>query len=163
MQKNLLWAPLIGSILVALNACSSPQKAFLTVQLCLVDQQGVDQFLNTMRTVAQTENLKFIDGSAKTGADLKTMGADKLLKSDPAHAINVAIEGEKGMGVTAGNLGLPPYQVALGFTAGSDMAKARRLSDRLVHALAQQWHVATVPQGKGAFPLEGCKGDAERK
>jgi hypothetical protein len=111
-----------------------------------------------MRSVADAENLKFVDGSAKTGNDLKIMGADKYLKRDPSLAINVGIEGDEGLGVTAGNLGLPPYQVALGFTAGSDAAKARRLSNRLVQALSQRWHVETVPQGKGVFPMKSCDG-----
>jgi hypothetical protein len=84
------------------------------------------------------------------------MGADKLLKRDAALSIDVHIEGKGGMGVTAGNLGLRPYQVALGFTAGSDEAKAHRLSDQLVQALSQRWHVETIPQGKGAFPMKSC-------
>ncbi len=111
-----------------------------------------------MRTVAQFENLKFIDNSAQQGSDLKAMGADKLLKRDASLAIDLHIEGKGGMGVTAGNLGLPPYQVALGFTEGSDAAKAHRLSARLVRALSRRWHVETVPQGMGAVPMKSCGG-----
>ncbi|GAO40615.1 hypothetical protein SCH01S_49_00290 [Sphingomonas changbaiensis NBRC 104936] len=111
-----------------------------------------------MRQIAQSENLRFIDGSAKTADALKVMGADKYLKSDPARSINVGIVGDRGMGVTAGNLGLPPYQVALGFTEGSDAAKAHRLSSHLVAALSQYWNVEIVPKGRGASPMKACDG-----
>lgn len=143
---------------LCLQGCSRTQESFLTIQACLVDQQGVAQFLSTMRAIAKSENLKFVDGSAETGSALKTIGADKYLEGDTALTIHVGIEGEGGMGVTAGNLGLPPYQVALGFTAGSDAAKANRLSDRVVQALSQRWYVETVPQGKGALPMKTCGG-----
>jgi hypothetical protein len=149
---------LVVGMSIYLQGCSRTQESYLTVQTCLVDQQGVSQFLEMMRAVAKSENLKFVDGSAETGAALKTIGADKHLKRDPALTINVGIEGQGGMGVTAGNLGLPPYQVALGFTEGADAAKAHRLSDRLVQALSQRWHVETVPQGKGALPMKACGG-----
>ena len=109
-----------------------------------------------MRTVAQSENLQFIDNSAQQGSDLKAMGADKLLKHDASFAIDLHIEGKGGMGVTAGNLGLPPYQVALGFTEGSDAAKAHKLSDQLTRELSQRWHVESVPQGMGALPMKSC-------
>ncbi len=118
----------------------------------------MSQFLGVMREVAKAESLKFADGSAKTGVELKTIGADNYLKRNPALTINVGIEGDGGMGVTADNLGLPPYQVALGFTAGSDAIKAHQLSDRLVKALSQQWRVETVPQGQGVSPMSSCGG-----
>jgi hypothetical protein len=148
----------IASLALILQGCSKMQESFLTVQTCLVDQAGVIQFKSMMRSVAKVEDLKYIDNSAHQGASLKTMEADKLLKRDAALAIDVHIEGPGGMGVTAGNLGLPPYQVALGFTEGSDAAKAHRLSDRLVQALSQRWRVETVPQGKGALPMKTCGG-----
>lgn len=160
MLKKASWLPLVGVIFMALNSCSSHEEPFLNIQICVVDKQGVERFKSTMRAIAKSENLAFIDNSAQQGNDLKTMGADKLLKRDAALAIDVHIEGAGGMGVTAGNLGLPPYQVVLGFTAGSDAAKAHRLSDRLAKALSQWWHIETVPQGKGAFPMESCKDSA---
>ena len=126
--------------------------------MCVVDQRGVAELKSVMRSVAQSENLKFIDNSAQQGSDLKAMGADKLLKRDASFAIDLHIEGKGGMGVTAGNLGLPPYQVALGFTEGSNAAKAHRLKDRLIHALSQRWHVEKVSQRRGALPMKTCRG-----
>jgi hypothetical protein len=111
-----------------------------------------------MRVAAASERLQFIDNSAQQARDLKYIGADKLLKRDASLAIDVHIEGNSGMGVTAGNLGLPPYQVAIGFTEGADALKAHRLAARLIQAPSQQWHVVTIPVDKDAMPIKNCGG-----
>jgi hypothetical protein len=149
---------IIGVSAMALCAfgCSKAQEEFLAVQVCVVDETGVAQLKNIMRAVAKSENLEFIDNSAETGRALKDIGADKALKRDAALAIDVHIEGDRGMGVTAGNLGLPSNQVALGFTAGANAAKARKLADHLIRALSQRWRVQTVPKGQGSFPMSSC-------
>jgi hypothetical protein len=87
---------------------------------------------------------------------LKEIGADKALKSDLSQTIDLHIEGKGGLGVTAGNLGLPPHQVGLGFTAGSDAAKARRLATNLTSSLSQHWSVQRVPTSQGVLPMTGC-------
>ena len=136
--------------------CSRAQEEFLAVQMCLVDEAGVTQLKNIMRDVAKSENLQFIDNSAETGRALRNIGAEEAARHGAAFAIDVHIEGEHGLGVTAGNLGLPAYQVALGFTAGRNAAKAHKLADRLVQALSQRWRVQTVPKGQGTLPMSSC-------
>jgi hypothetical protein len=125
--------------------------------MCVVDERGVAELKGLMRATAASEHLRFIDNSAQQSSDSKSIGTDKLLKR-ASLAIDVHIEGKGGMGVTAGNLGLPPYQVALGFTEGSDAAKAHQLSARLIQALSQRWQVETIPAGKGALPMKRCGG-----
>ena len=147
--------PMMGMIM-ALQGCSRAQESFLSVEMCVVDQAGVLQLKNIMRDIARSENLEFIDNSAQQKSDLQAMGADKLLKRDATRAIDLHIEGRQGMGATAGNLGLPSYQVAIGFTEGANPVAGRRLSDRLVKALSQHWHVEVIPKGKGAFPMRSC-------
>ena len=141
--------------------CSGPQREFLAVQVCLVDERGEAEFVKAMREVARLEGLRFLDNSADTESYLRDVRDRGLVKLEHVPTINVGIEGENGLGVTAGNLGLPSNQVALGFTAGSDAAKARRLSNRLVGALSQRWRVEKVPAGKGAFPMESCKNEVQ--
>lgn len=138
--------------------CSGPQQEFLAVQVCLVDERGEAEFVKVMREVARLEGLRFLDNSAATEDYLRDVRDKGLVKLEHVPTINVGIEGEKGLGVTAGNLGLPSNQVALGFTAGSDAAKARRLSARLVGALSKRWRIEKVPQEKGAFPMSNCGG-----
>ena len=71
--------------------------------------------------------------------------------------INMGVEGEDGMGLTAGNLSLPGYQVAVGFGDGSDPVRARAFAERVVNRLKTRWDVETVPAGEGAFPLKACE------
>jgi len=61
------------------------------------------------------------------------------------------------MGVTAGNLGLPGYEVALGFSEGSSGAEAREFANKVVKRLEQHWQVEIVPAGTGAKPMGGCE------
>jgi hypothetical protein len=150
--------PLCAGVIL-LSACAKRDETFLTVQMCVHDEEGVTQLKKLMRDAAQAENLQFVDGSRETGKNLKVMGADKALESDPSFAINVGIKGDGGSYVMGGNLGLPSYQVALGFGTGSDPEKAHRLSERLVRLLSAEWDVETVPQGKGVFPMGGCGSD----
>jgi hypothetical protein len=97
--------------------------------------------------------MSFIDGNASAERDLKAMG----VKTDPsAPVINLGVERKDGMGLTAGNLGLPNYQVALGFSEGSDSAEAHRFADTVVRKVSEHWHVVVVPAGRGALPLVTC-------
>lgn len=150
-----LLLPMFAAV-VALIGCARAQEAFLTVQMCVDDQRGVADLKNVMRTVAQSEGLQFIDNSPQHGADLKNIGGDKALGRDSAYSIDFHIEGESGLGATATNLGLPPYQVGLGFTEGNDPAKARKLANELNRALSQRWDVQKVTLAKGILPMENC-------
>lgn len=141
---------------IALNGCSRAQEGFETVQICVGNQQGVAALKNVMAAVAQAEGLQFIDNGAQQAGDLKAIGADKALKRDVALAIDFHIEGPNGLGVTAGNLGLPPYQVGIGFTEGNDAARAHRLADQLIGALSQRWDVQPLAPGTGVMPMKTC-------
>ena len=100
------------------------QKSFQTVQVCVDNEQGVDDLKSLMMSVAQSEGLQYIDNSAHQATSRKDIGADKALGADAANAVDLHIEGSSGLGATAGNLGLPPYQIGVGFTEGNDPAKA---------------------------------------
>ena len=138
--------------------CSRAQEAFLTVQVCLAGKGGVAQFEKILREVAHSEELTFVDNSAATKDYLQDVRDKGLVKLDHAPTINMSIEGKRGLGVTAGNIGLPTNQVAIGFTAGANATKAHKLADHLVQALSQLWQVQTVPKGQGVFPMNSCVG-----
>jgi hypothetical protein len=141
----------VVTAMISLQGCGqAPQDTFLQIQTCVIDQHGIAQFKQIMQASAQDENLQFIDGSAETGRDLKMIGADNTIRHDPALSVNVGINDRNGRNyVLGGNLGLPAYQVALGFGAGPDPVKARRLSERIVQALSKHWHVDHIPLGQG--------------
>jgi hypothetical protein len=139
-----------------LHGCFQAQEAFLTVQTCVVDREGMQQLLHIMQQVAKLENGEFINNSANSASGLRATGADNRLNEDASLAIDAHIELGRGAGVTASNLGLRPYQVAFGFTEGSYPAETHRLADRLVRELSQHWHVEKVPQGQGVVPMDSC-------
>ncbi|MCP5392926.1 MAG: hypothetical protein H6919_03300 [Sphingomonadaceae bacterium] len=152
---------LIGASALLVCACHSlrPQTAYLTIQVCLNNESQKGEFLQLMKEVAHRQKLRFIDNSAQTQRYLTGVNEDDLAVIKNIPTIHAGIEGERGLGVTASNLGLPANQVALGFTEGSNGRRARKLSDQLVEELAQRWNVETVPQGQGVFPMKSCEGE----
>lgn len=136
--------------------CSPAQTEFLVVQVCLADQTEIVELAEAMREVARAEGLRFTDGSAETANYLKSVRDKGLVQLDHIPTINMGIEGDYGLGVTAGNLGLPSNQVALGFTAGRNSAKAHKLANHLVRLLSKRWRVQRVPEGQGSLPITSC-------
>lgn len=122
------------------------------VQLCLGDQRALSEFTNVMRSIAKSEHMDFVDGSAQAKHDLEATNA--LRQVGPI--IHMGLEREDGMGLVAGNIGLPGYQVALGFSSGSSQSSAHTFAAKVVSELKKRWHVESVPVGRGALPLNGC-------
>jgi hypothetical protein len=102
--------------------------------------------------------MNFIDGSAQTKKNLKVTGAPH----STGPVINMGVEREDGVGLMAGDLDSPDYQVAVGFSEGSDPSEAHEFAGRVVNRLKTRWNVETVPAGKGAFPLKTCEKRSER-
>ena len=146
------------AVTILLNGCAGAQESFQTVQVCVDNQRGLDDLKSVMVTVAHSEGLQFIDNSAQQAADLKVIGADKALKRDAAHAVDFHIEGSSGLGATAGNLGLSPYQIGVGVTEGNDPAKAHKLAESLVRALSRRWVVLKISLAEGIQPMKSCGG-----
>jgi hypothetical protein len=55
-----------------------------------------------------------------------------------------------------GSLGLPKYQLALGFSAGSRPVEAHRFADTVMGQVKAHWHVENVPEGRGALTIPDC-------
>lgn len=105
-----------------------------------------------MKLIAQLEHMNFLDHSAETKRDLKVIGA----LPEQTLVINMGVDREDGVGLGAGNLGLPGYQVVVGFSEGSNPPEAHTFADKVVSRLKTRWNVETVPAGKGALPLKMC-------
>jgi hypothetical protein len=154
MEMNLRIAAMI-ILTSALLGCPVGQRPFEIAQLCLGDQKNLTQFANILKSVAQTEGMTFTDTSASTERDLKAMG----VKVDPtAPVISFYVGRKDGVGLGAGNQGLPNYQVAVGFSEGSNPSDAHRFADLVVSRLEKHWHVVFVPNPaeSGALPLKNC-------
>lgn len=148
-----------ASILIA--GCAAAQRNNRIVQFCLHDTAGIDDLRSVMRSFAEAQSMTFIDSSPQTEADLQRIGVNSPPLPEGEPLINMGINGPGGLGVTAGNLGLPGYQVALGFTEGGNATKGKAFADALVRELDQRWELVEVPNPdeRGAFPLPNCGGE----
>jgi hypothetical protein len=73
--------------------------------------------------------------------------------------INVYIESDDRLVVTADNIDLPTYQVSVDFTGGLSPVDKQRFIDVLVPKLRAHWFVDTVPAGVRPFPMSSCPGE----
>jgi hypothetical protein len=153
MRRKLLLAI---AILTQFNGCTNTQEESIAVDICLGNQRGVERFLNIMRRIATDEHMTFIDRSTRTRRDLDIIGQGELGSSRGGPTINVGVEGKGGLGLTAGNIGLSPYQVAVGFTNGPNSAAGLRFSDVVIRTLEKEWNVRRIPNNEGSKPLTNC-------
>jgi hypothetical protein len=145
-----------ATILIA--ACTTAQRNNKVIQFCLYDTAGIDDLRSVMRSFADAQSMTFVDNSARTQAELRRIGLNSAPLPQGEPLINMGIYGHGGLGVTAGNLGLSGYQIALGFTEGGDATKGKRFADALVRQLDQRWELveAPHPDERGASPLPNC-------
>jgi len=109
-----------------------------------------------MRSIAQAENMKFIDGSEQTRAGLESIGEVIHRAKPTGPVLNIGIEGKDGMRVTAGNLGLPTNQVALGFSRGESLPEAQKFTNEIISRLKEQWPIEILPPGENARGMKTC-------
>ena len=125
--------------------------------MCLSNEQGALQFVDEMKSIAAAENFDFVDNSRNTERELKVVDYAGTERTEGSRVINVGVLRKDGLGLGAGNLGLPGYQVAIGFSEGSNAAEAHDFADRVLARLRQRWQIEAVPSGSGAKPMLGCK------
>ena len=148
----------LAALSLMLSGCTDGKEGpFLTAQLCVQDKAGIVQLIDELKAVAISRGMRFVDNSADTERDLGTVGYAGRERADGSPTINVAVERGDGMGVGAVNVGLPGYQVALGFTEGSDGLETQRFADEVIAKLEKQWQLERLPTGSAALPKPGCR------
>jgi hypothetical protein len=127
------------------------------VQMCLSNAKGTDEFIAQLKSIAAAEKLKFVDNSSNAERELKEVGYAGHERTGGSRVIDVRVIRNDGMGIGASNVGLPGYQVAMGFSEGSDTSEAHRFADAIIKQLEQHWRVEKVPPGTGALPKPDCR------
>jgi hypothetical protein len=125
------------------------------VQFCLAGNSDVIELKREVNAIARSERLKFIDGSEEAQRGLEATGAPADTRQEPV--IHMGAEASDGLGLTVSSMGLPRFQVVVGFAEGADSLKSRAFADRVVKRLSQRWHITTVPADTGAGPLKNCE------
>jgi hypothetical protein len=126
------------------------------VLVCLPNNHDLLEFTSEMRSIAQSERMKFIDASADTQRDLKAMANPNVDKMLSVAVVNMGVERRDGMGLMVGNLGLPPHQVAIGFSEGSNSTDAQSFANMVVGRITRRWRIEFVPSGTGAKGMKDC-------
>ena len=151
-RSYIIIAALLVSVIGLLFGCTSGKHAFLTVQVCLRDKQDIERLANMMKSTAQLEGMTFTDDSENAQSELSTLGTAPNYR-----IISLWVSRDDGQGMTASNLGLHAYQVAIGFGEGSNTVEAHKFAESFIGKLKQWWHVYYVPAGEGAFPMKTCE------
>ena len=150
------------SVLIAISlsllACTDGKEGpFLTAQLCVHDENGLAQLASELKAVAATKGMTFVDSSTDTQRDLEVIGYADRNRADGSPVFNVAVKRRDGLGIGATNLGLPGYQIALGFTEGASRAETDEFTNEVISALERSWFVERLPAGVGATPSSACR------
>jgi hypothetical protein len=159
MKRNIIGfkVTLIALVLTAcMSGCRPARDPFLMVQLCVVNEQGLSLFKSELQSIAQLESMKLEDLSQYTKQNLDAVGYSGPERANGGPVVNVQLVRNDGMGIGAVNLGLPAYQIALGFAARSDSPQARDIAKQVVDRLSKRWKVVAVPSGRGALPITDC-------
>lgn len=136
-----------------LPSCSVGEHPYVMVQVCVENKAGVERFKQTLQSMARDERMRYVDRSDASERELQVLDA---LKRPRGTLVNVGVIGNEGHSLGAGNLGLNTYDIAVGFSHGSDREAGFEFSNRVIAQLEQHWTVKTVSKGSGAFPDPDC-------
>ena len=159
-RLSCIWkAILVIGLALSFSGCIAKQDIFLQIVVCVVDDQGVEDFKILMRKIAEEENLKVVDASRETARNLQRLNIKDIQPGfDPDRHLFFGIQGWIDTFSMGGNFSRYPYQISLGFGAGHNPTKAHRLADRVVAEVSKRWRVEVTPEGQGSFPMKGCDG-----
>lgn len=140
--------------LMVLMSCSPhQQESFKTVQFCLDPAHGIEVLTKELSSYASIERMTYIDNTPAARRGLKVTAQTPAQAREAEWVIQLLVQNESGLGVTATNLGLGPNNVALGFTSAGDNRSASQFASRLINRLSRHWKVFTVPVGQGVQPM----------
>lgn len=148
---------MLVTVALLLTGCAPGKHPFLMVQMCLSNQQGVEDFVEELKSVASAEKLEFVDNSSNAQQELKAVGYSGRERTDGSRVIDVRVMRNDGMAIGATNVGLPGFQMAMGFSEGSSAVEARNFANRTLARFRKHWSIESVPSGTGAKPMADCR------
>lgn len=112
---------------------------------------------DALKDEALSREMQFLDLSADTERDVKIVGYSNEERADGSPLVHLVVVRDDGMSVGATNIGLPGYQIALGFTEGSDPLETQHFTDDVIERLEKHWLVDRLPAGSAVLPQAGCQ------
>jgi hypothetical protein len=123
----------------------------------LRNEDDVSRFVALMRGIASQTGLHFVDTSAGAQEGLARVAPAQARIEARRKAVNIGTVDRAGFGFSAGNLGMPGYQVAVGFTDEGRSQDAHKFALATVTALRKHWRVETQSGGSGAQGMKSCR------
>ncbi|GGZ33714.1 hypothetical protein [Asticcacaulis endophyticus] len=153
--KSLFAATLI---FLPLQGCSEGiEDPSITTHLCAQNKEGIYQLKEELKLIASDENMKFQDYSEDVRRDLKIIDSKYAKRADGSPPVHFEVHGKNELGLTASNISLPGYQIAIGFAGGKNHTETEQFADKMITRLEKQWPVERLPDGTGATPKPGCR------
>ncbi len=144
------------AVSLLLTGCVPGKRPFLMVQMCLSNEQGAEEFIDELKSIAGAQKLEFIDNSSNAERGLNETGYVGHERTNGSRVMDIRVVRRDGMGIGATNVGLPGYQIAMGFSEGSNSGEARDFAKRVLQRFKKRWLVELVPTGAGSRPSTGC-------
>lgn len=142
----------LSTVAMASSCAGTPPSPPQMVQLCLRDESEVEQLVDLLESTASGNGMTFVDRSSASQLELRR------LKKDPGYrVISISASRPDGLGLAAGNLGLGAYEMAIGFTQGSNAQTSAAFVDKVMASLKSKWDVRLVASGKGAMKSTACR------
>jgi hypothetical protein len=152
----MLKAVVAVALLALLSACSSGTHGFRVAKICVTNKEDALRLVHEMKQIANEEKMEFLDGSAATARGAEIIGYADPGRADGSVTIHIAVERIDGMGVTVANFGLPGYQMAIGFSEGSNRSEGTRFADKVIDRLSRLGRLEELPFGSSVMPDPKC-------
>jgi hypothetical protein len=146
----------VGLTIDALIGCAPQPEAFLTIEICLKNSVGVAAFKQELQSMARSQGLILLDGSAQTEGGLDAISTAEQRKAQGRPVINMTVRLEDDIVVVIGNLGLPSGQAVVAFYDNPGALDERQFAQMVVARLEQRWRTKIVPPGTGAQGMSDC-------
>jgi hypothetical protein len=140
-----------------LCACAGGERPTKLVQLCVRDDEGIRQLKSELAAIAKDQQLEFSDNGDAVKRDLEAVGYTAQDRKNGGVVVSLTARRKDGMGLSALNVGLFPYQIALGFSTGKDRAESSKFAEDVVARLRQRWSIEDVRAGAGVTPNANCR------
>jgi hypothetical protein len=140
---------------LSITGCFYGKRPFLNARVCLTRRDDIVQFVELVRYLGRNEHMTYFDRSAETRLE-RAANPNAIARKD-GFTVNLGITRPDGMGVTAGELGGSGYQIALGFSDGSNRTEARQFAIAVIREIRKRWPVQVIPGSLGVQPSNDCR------
>ena len=141
-----------------LLSCRPAKYPIAEYHFCLSSVDEIGELKSVLRQISLNQHMTYYDRSAETQSELRAV-QDNSEFERTFPATNVSVYSGDRLGVSVGNLSLPPTHMVMGITEGSQASNTAEFKRYVVARLAQKWHLVRVSTANKGHAMVHCKGD----